>query len=801
MMYINKRIFSFLVLLLPYMHVSAQTQKTDSLQNQFLQYHSQALQEKIFVHIDKTFYLAGENIWFKIYDVDGCANKPLNISKIAYVEIINKEQKSLLQTKVELKEGSGSGSLTIPSSIASGNYEFRCYTNWMKNFDPDFYFEQQLTIINTLNPSAINAKSADIFSIQFFPEGGNLVQGLSSTIGFKATNQNGEGIDCAGTIINQKNDTVAKFQSFRFGIGHFILTPAKDEKYYAVLKINDSVVVRQLPTAYEKGFVMNLQETNNKEIKITVRASNILPSDPSVYLFVHSHHIIKYAQLSYITNGEADFILDKKSLGDGISHFTVFNSYRQPVCERLYFIQPEKKFKINATSTQQEYGPRKKVNIEFTATDQLSTPVKANMSLSVFLIDSFQSVPEQNITNYLLLSSDLKGRIESPQYYFENFGPEVNEATDNLMLTQGWSRFKWDDVLQNKKPVFEFLPEIEGPVISGKVTDKKKGTVARQVLGYLTIPGLDFEFSSAATKLNGDIRFNIRKIYGRNEMIVQTNSQTSDSNFRIDIANAFSDKISSLILPNLSLSKKWEPQLLERSINMQVENSYLVKKKNEHVFSADADTTLFYGKPEDQYYLDDYTRFVTMEEVMREYIMDVRVKKQSEKFHFRVRNDIFNIFFETDPLILIDGLPVFDADKIMAVDPLKIKKIDIVTYKYYKGPLINDGVVSYKTYDGDLAGYQLDPNALVMEYEGLQRQKEFYSPVYETDEQIKSPIPDFRNLLMWAPEIKTDTLGKNQLSFYTSGVKGKFAVLIQGLTDEGLMGSTIFTFDVASDKQ
>ncbi len=130
----------------------AQTEKINDLENRFAGYQSHMMQEKVFIHTDKTFYMAGETIWFKAYTVDANFHKPSVTSKVLYAEITGKDQKTLLHGKIALDSGKGSGSFAIPASIPSGNYLLRAYTGWMKNFNPDFYFEQPLTIVNTLNP-------------------------------------------------------------------------------------------------------------------------------------------------------------------------------------------------------------------------------------------------------------------------------------------------------------------------------------------------------------------------------------------------------------------------------------------------------------------------------------------------------------------------------------------------------------------------------------------------------------------------------------------------------------------------
>jgi len=269
-----------------------------------------------------------------------------------------------------------------------------------------------------------------------------------------------------------------------------------------------------------------------------------------------------------------------------------------------------------------------------------------------------------------------------------------------------------------------------------------------------------------------------------------------NNKYTIDLLTPYSDKFSTTVTPGFTFSEKWKEQLLDKSINMQVENTYLVDKKRKFLPPSPDDTTAFYGNPDKEYYLDDYTRFNTMEEVLREYVKEVRLRKQSDKFSFQVRDALFNTFFEDPPLILIDGVPVLDADKIVALDPLKIKKIEIMSRKSYLGSVAANGIISYKTYEGDLAGYELDPNAIVVEYDGLQRQREFYSPVYETPEQTNSRIPDYRNLLLWLPEVKAETGAEKKIIFYSSDLSGKFVISIQGITADGIPLSTLLNFTV-----
>ena len=124
----------------------------------------------------------------------------------------------------------------------------------------------------------------------------------------------------------------------------------------------------------------------------------------------------------------------------------------------------------------------------------------------------------------------------------------------------------------------------------------------------------------------------------------------------------------------------------------------------------------------------------------------------------------------------------------------------MVTYNYYTGSSVFAGIVNVKSYSGEIGATQIDPNSLVIEYDGLQQQREFYSPQYGSREAEESHIPDFRNVLYWAPQITTGSDGKSQLSFYSSDLKGKFAVVVQGITADGLPGKTVTQFEVTDSK-
>ncbi len=784
------------VLLMICCRLLGQSESLNYLQSRLIQYHQQVLVEKIFVHTDKSFYLAGEVIWFKVYDVDGSSNKPLDLSKLAYVEIVNADQKPLLQAKIALKNGSGQGSFFLPVSAISGNYTIRAYTNWMKNFSSDFFFTKNITIVNVfkkLPPQGpVKAKGYDI---QFFPEGGNLVNGLESKVGFRVVDASGNGINFSGTLVDQNNNTVASFRPLVFGLGHFSFTPVRNSSYKAIIKLDsNNVVVGDFPATFDQGEVMDLENRGDGKLTVAVSSNNRAVS-PYVYLLVHGRQAIQSAQAAVFEEGKAIFQVDRASLPEGVSIFTVFDGARQPVCERLYFKRPSAA-DLDANSDQQQYGTRRRVKINIQVHGQDAKARQADLSMSVYRVDSLQPAEDPDMMAYLWLNAELGGTIESPGFYVQDSSGQIEEATDNLMLTQGWRRIRWEDVLQDKKPSFEYVPEYEGHIIQGSITDKRSGSPLSGMTTYVSVPGYKFQFATAVSNPKGQFHFDVQHFFGPSEIVVQADNQ-KDTNYRIDIQNPFSEKFSSRTVPTFNLPSYYADDLRARSLSVQVQNVYLSDSLQKFQGMVLADSSVFYGEPDHKYFLDEYTRFITMEEVVREYVSEVNLRKRREQFHFTLVNGPHHTFFDEDPLVLLDGVPVLNADKIIAFDPLKVKKIEVVNRQYFLGPAVFSGILSFYTYQGDLAGFQLDPNALVLEYDGVQLQREFYTPVYETANQLSSRIPDYRDVLYWSGDLSPDADGRRQLSFYTSDRPGTYQVVIQGMTSSGQVAAKSFSFTVA----
>ncbi len=764
-----------------------------NLLNNYNQYRNEFFQEKLFVHTDKDSYISREICWFRIYYVDAFNNSPANLSKIAYVEILDRNNRPMLQQKVSLKPGESNGSIIIPINIPSGTYRLRAYTSWMKNFDPEYYFEKPIRIINTKNlqPDSTFRKIKK-YDIQFFPEGGNLVRQIESKVGFRITDAYGRGLECEGLLMNQNGDTILKFQPLHMGLGNFIFTPATGQSYKALIRFpQGETITKELPAAYASGYVISLSKNHSSQVTLNVRVSEDM-EDEDIYLVVHGQRSILPAKSGRLSGHSFSFAVDSGELEDGISQFTVFNRDGQPVCERLYFKFPENKLLISA-ATNPDYGIREKISLNLTSKDQQGSPVSADMSLAVYRLDSLQDIDETNIRNYLYLSSEL-GAIESPAFYFEDNGKSREQDMENLMLTHGWRRFNWKDIVQHKSLAVEFSPEFDGHIITGKLVNNKTGQGVPYEGVYLSVPSTRTQYRPTLSDGTGRVKFEVTGFYGTQELVVQTNPK-EDSASHIEISSPFSQNFAPGLLPEFPIPNINSPTLLYQSIHEQVRHVYNGTRLSKFNMQS-VDSNTFYVVPDEKYILDDYTRFQTMEEVLREYVRSMKVNRRGDNFQIFLVNNPIKRFFPDEPLILIDGVPFFYTNELIQQDPLKIKRLDLINRQYAIGYQTYPGIINLITYQGDLDGIVLDPHALVLDYPGIPEAREFYSPKYETEEQFNSRMPDFRSLLYWSPEIKSGADGEKQLSFYTSDLPGKYALVVQGISNSGVPGSHVVFFTV-----
>ncbi|ANH83371.1 hypothetical protein A8C56_22410 [Niabella ginsenosidivorans] len=742
-------------------------------------------EEVLFIHTDKESYLAGEIIWYKVYllNADGFTGNTYNT--ISYLELLNDKGSPVLQSKIEVKKGSGDGSLYLPVNISTGAYTLIGYTSRMKTGDPKLFFRKRVLVTNSLTAGeAAPAAKETTALIHFFPEGGDAIEGLITKVGVQVLDpKTTNGVQARGSIVANETDTVAKFETQKFGLGQFIYTPRSGNRYTAIVSIPGKEPVKvALPAQKISGHTISVSEENNDSYKIIVSAQRALPQ--KMFLVAHTGQTSKVAlELEMEADNSIACRVSKSRLGTGVVYFTLFDQNWQPVSERLVFTPPDlakAEVKINHENTA---AARQQLTIELTPERISGNKQIINGSLSVFSADR-NNQPVLNIRDYLYLTVHLSGKIEAPEFYFT---PEAMQGSyiENLMLVNGWRRFSPTN--NTGRTAVPAVPEYNGHIITARVVDTWTNKPATGVACFLTVPSVPFGLFNGTTDADGIVRFNVNRYYGPGDIFVKPFPSDNTSNtYRIEVLSPFADSTSKTFYqPPFLLNPVDSTDLLKRSIAMQANNIYYKDPLNTFHVPVYKDSLPFYDKAEVTYMLDDYKRFSTMEEVLREYVTPINVTVRDRKLKMTIYNEKSESVYRFAVLVLLDGVPLHDYNSIFNYDPFKVKRLDVVPRRFVIGPAVYSGIASFQTYDAKFDGFELDPTAVPVDYEGLELKREFFSPVYTAENKGDLRMPDYRTTLLWNPAIRLEEGNARKINCFTSDFTGTYKIVLQGITEDG----------------
>ncbi len=425
--------------------------------------------------MDRTQYMAGENIWFKAYLTDAVNRKLSENSNNLYVELISPDSGIIDRKTLRLETGLGNGDFHLPDSVPSGNYQIRAYTNYMRNFGDMFFFRKIIQIENQTEIIDAKENTTGIQispDIQFFPEGGSLIKDVCSTVGFKAVNPDGFGCNIKGKIISSDGDTVARFNSADFGMGCISFTPKKQLTYTAE-GVCDTGVPFKVPigNVQAKGFALAVTDFDNSFFRVTINTNKETLEENSLKeLFIQatSHHSLCVTAQAIMDSTSVSVLFPKKDFPNGIACITLKDNTGIIYSERLFYVHKKNKIRINVFSDKKYYSPREKVNLKISVRDTSNNPVTASVSVAVVdgqQITGYETKPD--IASYLLLQSEIKGNIEQPYSYFDTTNRNRFKAMDNLLLTQGWRNYIWKQLANTN--INMNYPAEKGLTISGRL--------------------------------------------------------------------------------------------------------------------------------------------------------------------------------------------------------------------------------------------------------------------------------------------------------------------------------------------
>lgn len=439
-------LFAFIVFYVSSIH--GQTpQNIDSAYNNYFK----KTREIPHLHLNKTSFLKGENVWFQAYIFDQNTQNLHKPTSNLYISLYDELGKLKQQQLIRIQNGIGKGNIKIDSSFTNTAYYVKASTNWMKNFNEDLAFSQKIVVLKNIEAKKEEIEKDSFFDFQLFPEGGHIVANTFNRIGILLKDANNKGIQVKkGKIKNQKGEVIDSFETNQFGIGEVFLPFKENQKYIFEAAISEEISMDvATPEVQKLGISINLvnnQKDNNYIVNLLTNSKTLQNIKGKKYrMMIHnSRKFINYDVDFSAKEKVYAFILEKNNIPQGINVITVFNEENTPIVERVFYNESTK---LLANPIESSFVSKEG--------DSLKVRISNNHTQKMFLSSSFLPTetkaynPTHTIASTLLLNPYVKGNIENPGYYFNEEHKNRITDLDLLLLTQGWSKYNWDDIFNS----------------------------------------------------------------------------------------------------------------------------------------------------------------------------------------------------------------------------------------------------------------------------------------------------------------------------------------------------------------
>lgn len=763
--------------------------------------------EKVYLHTDKEVYAPGETLWFAAYLVEGTFHMPSKLSEVVHVELLNHQDSSLIKLALKIKDGTGAGDMLLGDTIPTGEYFIRGYTHYQRNFDPTFIFSKSIFLVDAKAAEEENSANSgtETYDFQYFPEGGDLIAGIENQVAIKATDTKGNGVEVTGAIVDDKGNSVVRFNSTHQGMGRFMITPQAGQSYAFKYTIDGQEYQKPLKDALKKGAKLSVITSKN-DFVVTGKATSGININDCLII----GHVRGQVYLLAKPQGKASIYakVPNNRMPNGIIHITLF--YKGiPTQERLIYNEnPDLIPTLKFTSSNKVR--RQKTRLEVTALNKDGSPATGKISASVLSKNIRGN--QVAIDSYLNVLSDLKGVVENPAYYFNKNNPDRLAQLDVLMLTQGWRRFVWNELLEGQLPAINYYAE-KGFSIEGQLQDYYKRTKAKSGTVVLSFMENLLFNEEATTDEKGNFYFDGLDIQDTVTVVVQAMRPAKKDKVKRE-TGAFvqlkePEALANEVTMITTLEKESDEQFAE--ILADVEES--VYKTDDVIvldeFTVTSNKTkiedtndpfdrpgVLHGEPDNRMVMDSvvgYENYTNVFDIISGQFPGVRVTGSGIQRNALIRGDNARTAAAS---FLWDGTPV-DAAFVNDLDPRQVEFIDVI-----RG---NSAAVLYGTRGGVIAIYskrgfvpekEEDPRGMIaFRHPGFYQAREFYTPNYDEMTTEEALAKDLRTTQYWS-SIRDIKNGKVVLEYTASDDLGSFILYVEGLTADGESFTGQYQFEI-----
>lgn len=859
---INKAVITLLAILLSLLSYSSKAQIPDSIFHRLSGYvgaiknFGEALpQEKVYLHFDNTSYYQGDPIWFQCYVVTSEFNRPSNLSKTLYVELLNPGGEIVSKRVLPIKDGRCHGSFELTQlPFYSGFYEVRAYTKYMLNFGEEVIFSRVFPIFDkTRKLGNFKEKSIQKYAIykypqsrkktvkekkinlRFFPEGGNLIEGVFSNVAFEVTDAYGNPVALSGKIVNRGKEEIGTFTTTHEGRGVFVYVPTGEDRDRAEVEFDGKKYRFDLPEAQLQGYAMHIDNLSSQD-SISVRVQKNIHTPAAVLgLAILAHgKLLNFCMINIHKNTPVFFKLDKSAWTPGVVQVVLFDTKGQIIADRLVFARKPKLLTITAQKDKENYLPFDRVMLEFAVRDTVGKPVRTPISVSIR--DGWEEVENRHsMLTDLLLMSEIKGYVHRPLYYFEADDYEHKAALDNLLMVQGWRRHSWKRESGIEPFELKYMPE-QGIEVHGQVVSFVKGKPKPnvQVSSFLAKRGEEEKssgtFSADFFETDSIGRFTFSSdITGKWNLILSVMEKGKKKDCRIILDRVFSPNPKQYLLGDMQVilsdqqtsgvgtefqidtiigndtdynhfMDAYEDSLEKRGIHEKYHrlDEVVVKAKKwsreKEIYENRSKSVAYYDVPSEMDEICDRGDFVGND------IHDLLIR-MNEKFVRRVSNGEEWLQYKgRSPLFVVNyrrteaneiAQSYYKTLNLEAIKSIYINEELFIKCRYADSSMspmdvddLYSCVVFIETYPEGEIPVKGGKGVRKTWLDGYSEPVEFYHPDYS----ILPKDEDYRRTLYWNPEVIPDEAGNARVSFYNNSRCRRLKIIAETISPDGTIG-------------
>ena len=813
----------------PYTHSENFSYSSSLYANPFMEQIEHYPQEKLHVSTDKDSYIAGDTIWLRAHCADAATHRPVAASRYVYVELRDDRGSLVRRIKLLSRDSVYSGYLPTQSLERFGDYSLTAYTLYMRNPGPEYFFKKPLTIWpyqeSRRTQRNTSVRKVSDFDVSFFPEGGYLIDGYDCCVAFKALGDDGGSVEVTGVVKNDREEVLDTLRTLHGGMGCLRFTPHTGERYYAECTMAGGKTERfDLPASRNTACVLKILQT---EENFTVLPISGRPLPKGLKLLVHCRGNICYHKpWNY---DYASLIFRRSDLPGGILQILLLDKAGNALSERLVFNRGEELVKTDM-QVRGSLKQRTKVTLSVTATDPDGGPAAGDFSIAVTDRAAVPSATSGSIYSTLLLTSELRGTIETPDWYFEGRDAARVAALDALLLTQGWRRYDVPELMKKEYVEPQYPLEV-GQEITGRISKSGLWNRKKKLSRYemrMIVPSLHYVTKCAvddtgAFALNGfdfpdSTLYVLRPAAVRGSMPEATVKVARDSFPEVGTLPRVPE--TDAANPYLAQARHYIEQRGQTDMrNILIDTVVVTHRIRQEMKSPEQRLA---AHTWDMQQIKEMGAYSIMEFVQRmpgmnfiggrlsyhganvsfmiDGVLDNTTTPHSADADFQAGSTIGQLIVTgtkkksmTEIALERGGL---EPDKNLTMPicttwPMEwVSRIDLIAGgNMFLWGVFDGAIVSITTKTGDELDQALAVapaiDVSIASPLGYQTPAEFYAPAYATEKARRSMVPDYRTTLYWNPSVEFDETGRATVEFYTSDAPADYDITIEGITQTG----------------